>query len=178
MRRHAKARQVARNEVERPRHRRRAREPQNQNRGEVIHRADARPHHLVRQICQRAPSGGSAFFIFGFGQEDARDETGRYEHHAHDDGGCCQQLAGGVDAPHRIRAGRVGRVVLDQRHNGHTGFKSAQAQSELREDQSRPQQNRCPVALERERAVPAREKVGMPQNFYPPRTTTIRLSSR
>ena len=85
-RRHAEARQVARDEVQEPRHGRRAREAEDQDRRDVVDGAEARPEVPVGQEGDRAPGGLAALLVIGRGDEQRRDEAREEQHHAHDPG--------------------------------------------------------------------------------------------
>ena len=83
--RHAVSRQIARHEIEQARQRRRAGEPENGDRADVVDRAEAVAETLVREIRQRAAVGRVPGLECIGGNEHRRHEAAAEQQHAHDD---------------------------------------------------------------------------------------------
>ena len=157
LRRHAVARQVARHEVEQAGHRRRAGEPQDGDRAEVVERAEHLAEVLVRQVGERAPVGRPAAARSApAGIRSVGDDAAAHEQHAHDERRRQQQPLRPADAAVRRRLGVAG-VALHERHHRDAGLEAGQAQRELREqDQRHAHHRRQAAVLLEERVTPRR----------------------
>ena len=132
---HAVAGQVARHDVEQAGHRRGAGEPEDQDRADVVDRAEAVAEQIVREEGQRAavrlrrPPRTAAWGI-------SRVVTRLL--------GISSTLMISAAVVSSLRVlrmrppgfcGRVGRVALDQRHDDHAGLEAGEAEGQLREEQ-------------------------------------------
>ncbi len=131
---HAVARQVAGDDVEQPRERRGPGEPQDADRGHVIHRPEGVPEPLVRQVGESTPVGLPAGPERGRRDQQGGDEGRPEQRDAHDAGGRGQELLGVADAAARLGAG-VARVALDEGHHHHAGLEAGQAERQGRKDE-------------------------------------------
>ncbi len=106
LRGHAVAREVAREEVEHAGHRGRAGEPQDRDRGDVVHGPEAVPEVAVREVGQGAAGCGPAVLERRLGDQPRGDQAARDQVEAHDDRRRREQLlwccgSGRRDAPRR-----------------------------------------------------------------------------
>ena len=135
-RRHAVARQVARHEVQQAGHRRRAGEPQNRDRAEVVDRAERLAEVLVREVRQRAAVGLAALLRTPpAGSAASVTNAAADEQHAHDERRRAQQLLRVADAARRADSGSSPGSPLHERHHGDAGLEPRQAERQLRERQ-------------------------------------------
>src|SRR5947209_6835925 len=162
---HPVARQVARHDVQQPGHRRRAREPEDQDCAHVVNGAETFAQEFVREVGERATVRRAGLLIFGrrpkcFGRnQGGRHETAGDQKDAHDERGTEKQFARVAHAARRILI-RVRLVAFNQRHHGHAGLEPRKSEREFGKEQERDadHQQRVPVDSGRgeERVLPAR----------------------
>ena len=91
--RHAKSREITRNQVEQSGHRTGAGEAEDQDGGDIIDRAEYGAEVMMREKGDGSTGGRPAGPIVHRVDQQRGDETRQGQHHAHDDGGRGQQPA-------------------------------------------------------------------------------------
>ena len=70
--------------MQKSRHRRRAREPEDQDGGEIVDRSETGPDIFVRQKCNGSSAGFTADLVVLRSDEQGCHEARQDQHHAHD----------------------------------------------------------------------------------------------
>jgi hypothetical protein len=166
LRRHPKARQIARDQVEHAGHRRRAREPEDEDGRQVVERAEAVAHQLVREERERAARGFSARLHRGGRDQDGGHQARREQKHAHQERRRDQQRARVVNS----RARRIGFAgdTPDQRHHRDPCLEPAHAQRQPRKDQHRRGEDGRPRAARIHLHSPRGEQRRVPRDLEQP----------
>src|SRR3569833_663758 len=95
------------------------------------------------EISQGAAVGFATIFKCSWGNENGGDEAGGDEEAAHDAGCGNEQLARIADASLEV-------LSADERHDGYSGFKPREAESEAREEKQADGDDPQPVWMLRE----------------------------